>query len=56
LVIEVEYHNLRNFQLPRADQGEVIALAMEAKRLITFVDTQLRQWMIAVKRPLFENH
>eukprot|EP00435_Cladocopium_sp_Y103_P050424 s561_g15.t1 len=46
----VEYHNLRNFQLPRADQGEMIALAMEAKRLITFVDTQLRQWMIAVKR------
>lgn len=48
----VEYHNLRNFQCPRSDQGEVIALAMEAKRLITFVDTQLRQWMIAVKRPL----
>ena len=54
----MEYHNLRNFQLPRADEGEVIALAMEAKRLITFLDTQLRQWMIAVKRPLIciENH
>jgi len=48
----VEYHNLRNYQLPLAEQGEAVALAKEAKSLIGFVGSQLREWMVAVKRPL----
>ncbi len=48
----MEYHNLRNYQLPLAEQGEAVALAKEAKSLISFVGSQLREWMVAVKRPL----
>jgi len=48
----VEYHNLRNYQLPLAEQGEAVALAKEAKSLISFVGSQLREWMVAVQRPL----
>lgn len=51
----MEIHNLRNYQLPRAEQGEEAALAMEAKRLFSFVGMLLRQWFAAVRRPLAES-
>ena len=41
----VNYHNLRKYDLPRGDAHEVPRLGAEAKQLIEFADTQLRNWM-----------
>ena len=41
----VNYHNIRKFDLPRSDPHDVPRLGVEAKHLIEFADTQLRNWM-----------
>ena len=47
ILAQVEYHNLRN-ELHKAE--ELPLRAGEAKQLLRFADTQLRQWMQHLKR------
>lgn len=47
----VSYHNLRKRDLVRAPAEELMALGLEARRLIDFADAQLKSWIGLFSHP-----